>query len=670
MKLPSSQEPIDPAFLLGYLRGFAEEFILGKKIGKGGSGTVFVATRRSDGAELAVKLIPKVLNDPNVSERKRAAQLPSIRHEVEVLLALRGTLNVAALEDVYEDARNVYLVMELCRGGELLGSGGSGPKRHYAYSERAVASFLRSVLKTIAQCHARSIIHRDIKPENFLLLSKDEGAPLKAIDFGLAVFFSPDSLPITAPNAEGTPWYLAPEACRAKWWPATDVWAAGVMAAYMLTGHYPFIDRMNPDMPDLARTLRVICFQELNQTGPEWEGLSDEAKEFVAHLLVKDPLKRPSATDALLHPFLKESDGSKKLDRPLHHSVVQRIQRFAQNGVFKRRVLEHIANDLVQMHFSADKDRSTHGGAVFRDRSVRGARAYEASVHGGRDDDPSYRMRPVSSYSQQERMAEGGSKDEGSMHSRRSFKGLASKEEGSVHGKWAMMNKEGSTGGSRRGRPPRAQNLVPAGVYLPVATPYSRRLAVLLDSLDVDRDGKVKRAGLQDSLVKMGYRLGDREAGELFDAVDVERQGEVGKAELSASLVDWKWVQDTYADRWVDSVKRVFEELDKDGDGELDADEIAAAFSGHLCPYEVDAAVHEALVEAAGPNGEKGKEAPKINFDHLLQLLQSPTAVDDLGLFDDRLSVHSSRYASGNIDDMIAAQKRGQGGKGFLCCFG
>ncbi len=51
------------------------------------------------------------------------------------------------------------------------------------------------------------------------------------------------------------PRYLAPEACRAKWYPASDVWSCGVMAAYLLTGHYPFVDKISPAMPDLARTL-------------------------------------------------------------------------------------------------------------------------------------------------------------------------------------------------------------------------------------------------------------------------------------------------------------------------------------------------------------------------------------------------------------------------------
>jgi hypothetical protein len=116
----------------------------------------------------------------------------------------------------------------------------------------------------------------------------------------------------------------------------------------------------------------------------------------------------------------------------------------------------------------------------------------------------------------------------------------------------------------------------------------------------------------------------------------------------------------------------VFEAMDVDGDGQLDAAEIAAAFGGHLDPYEVDAAVHEALLEATGVN-EEGKEGEggggKIDFQHLLGLLEDGWGGDDLGLFDDRLSDHSSRRYSGNIDDLLAAERRAKWGP-LACCFG
>ena len=72
-----------------------------------------------------------------------------------------------------------------------------------------VASFMRAVLRTLAQCHSHHILHRDVKPGNFMLASDDEAAPLKAIDFGLAVSFDPAALPMTELGLEGTPWCAA-----------------------------------------------------------------------------------------------------------------------------------------------------------------------------------------------------------------------------------------------------------------------------------------------------------------------------------------------------------------------------------------------------------------------------------------------------------------------------
>lgn len=77
---------------------------------------------------------------------------------------------------VFEDEQAVHIVMEYCRGGELIHRIGL---RHY--SERTVASYMRAVLRTLMQCHALRILHRDIKPGNFMLLNESDTAPLKAI---------------------------------------------------------------------------------------------------------------------------------------------------------------------------------------------------------------------------------------------------------------------------------------------------------------------------------------------------------------------------------------------------------------------------------------------------------------------------------------------------------
>ena len=75
----------------------------------------------------------QVLEGSQWSQQKRDGHLSAIRQEVDSLRKLRGSLNVATLEDVYEDENQVHIIMELCRGGELVHRIGS---QHY--SERTV----------------------------------------------------------------------------------------------------------------------------------------------------------------------------------------------------------------------------------------------------------------------------------------------------------------------------------------------------------------------------------------------------------------------------------------------------------------------------------------------------------------------------------------------------
>jgi hypothetical protein len=346
-----------------------------------------------------------------------------------------------------------------------------------------------------------------------------------------------------------------------------------------------------------------------------------------------------------------------------------RLQRFGQGSIFKRTMLELVARDLIAMHFRPEP--STHGGAVFKERSVRSGAAYlEGSRRGG---------------------SAGG------------LPGLGAFWDRSVRGgdRSSRGGDRSSRGGDRSSRGG-DRSVRGAGVYLPIATPYSRRLATLLDSLgDGNNSGTgtlITRTSLRGSLKRLGYRVDNAEADSLFDLVDVGKKGQVSRTELSASLLDWKWVRDTYKDRWVESVERLFRELDGDGDGELAPEEIAAALSGGLCEYEVDAAVHEALLEALeapedGPGcliddldapqtqdsegagskaaaggtfkqqslGRPSSRAHAIDFQHFLRLLQEEP---DAALFDDRLSAHTSRAVTAELE-LERGPRRG------LCgCFG
>ena len=133
------------------------------------------------------------------------AFIENVRREVRILRALSGHHNLVKFYDACEDANNVYIIMELCEGGELLDRILS---RGGKYSEEDAKVIVRQILSIVAFCHIQGVVHRDLKPENFLFTTKDEHAPMKAIDFGLSDFIRPDE---RLNDIVGSTYYVAPE---------------------------------------------------------------------------------------------------------------------------------------------------------------------------------------------------------------------------------------------------------------------------------------------------------------------------------------------------------------------------------------------------------------------------------------------------------------------------
>jgi calcium-dependent protein kinase len=220
-----------PAAAVGTVLGRPMEdvratFSVGKELGRGQFGVTHLCTHKASGEKLACKTIAK---------RKLASRedVDDVRREVQIMHHLSGQPNVVGLRSAYEDKHNVHLVMELCAGGELF-------DRIIAkgqYTERAAASLLRTIVQIVHTCHSMGVMHRDIKPENFLLLSKDEDAPLKATDFGLSVFFKEGEV---FRDIVGSAYYIAPEVLKRKYGPEADIWSVGVMLYIFLAGVPPF----------------------------------------------------------------------------------------------------------------------------------------------------------------------------------------------------------------------------------------------------------------------------------------------------------------------------------------------------------------------------------------------------------------------------------------------
>lgn len=287
---------------------FEQLYELGKEIGHGGYATAYIATHRDTRLRYACKVIDMEHLDAlhrTQSGTRNGYPRSQLENELRVLKELQYSPHVARFQDAFQCKKLLYIVMELCEGGTIAEAVNKIPAdKGLAYKEAMIQSLMRSVLQTLAVCHATGILHRDVKPDNFLLLDDEEGSRIKAVDFGLSAFFSQglSNPECTGLKLQGTPCFIPPEALQDVFCPAGDIWGAGIVAYHLLTGKFPFDDRSAT--PDVNEVFHAIVNEPLELDIEELQGYSQEAKSFIRQLLQRDPKARPTARDALHHPWV------------------------------------------------------------------------------------------------------------------------------------------------------------------------------------------------------------------------------------------------------------------------------------------------------------------------------------------------------------------------------
>ncbi|RRT53743.1 hypothetical protein BHE74_00011894 [Ensete ventricosum] len=261
-----------------------------------------------------------------------AIAIEDVRREVKILRALTGHNNLVHFYDAYEDNDNVYIIMELCEGGELLDRILS---RGGTYSENDAKAVMLQILNVVAFCHLQGVVHRDLKPENFLFTSKDENSQLKAIDFGLSDFVKPDE---RLNDIVGSAYYVAPEVLHRSYSTEADVWSIGVIAYILLCGSRPFWARTESGI------FRAVLKADPSFTEPPWTSISPEAKDFVKRLLSKDPRRRMTAAQALCHPWIRNYNDIKV---PLDILVFRLIKAYLRSSSLRKAALRALSKTLT-----------------------------------------------------------------------------------------------------------------------------------------------------------------------------------------------------------------------------------------------------------------------------------------------------------------------------------
>jgi calcium-dependent protein kinase len=267
-------------------------------IGKGGFGRVYKVRHKLSNQYRAMKII----QCKSSSEQHTLA----INKEINILKNLDHP-NIIKVYEFYSSEKYVYIINELCTGGELFDK--IVDVKHF--SESVACNIMRQLLSAIAYCHEKGVIHRDLKPENILIESSEEKNKdffnIKVIDFGTCEILKKKKLT----EQIGTSFYIAPEVLKNGYNEKCDLWSCGVILYILLCGSPPFYGKNEKEI------FKKILDGNFTFRHKIWNKISTEAKNLVLKLLQVNPTKRISAQEALEDVWFQKN---LSINNPLENS--------------------------------------------------------------------------------------------------------------------------------------------------------------------------------------------------------------------------------------------------------------------------------------------------------------------------------------------------------------
>lgn len=287
-------------------------------------------------------------------EKKSAEARPRVLREVEILHKCKRHSNILQLKDFFETNSQFYLVFEKMEGGPLL----AHIQRLEHFTEQEASLVVVDIASALCFLHSKGIAHRDLKPENVLCSDPHRISPVKICDFDLS---SVASVPGQPPQQATTPMlytpvgsaeFMAPEVVETLTGEAfsydkkCDLWSLGVTLYIMLSGYPPFYGRCGNQCGwdeggecDKCQDMLMERIQNGHYEFPSehWENVSEEAKDLISHLLVKDVNKRYTADQVLSHSWVQKKAPETPLDTPLilkrNPSITSELAHFAAQSI-------------------------------------------------------------------------------------------------------------------------------------------------------------------------------------------------------------------------------------------------------------------------------------------------------------------------------------------------
>eukprot|EP00388_Colpodella_angusta_P024410 GDKJ01063917.1.p1 GENE.GDKJ01063917.1~~GDKJ01063917.1.p1 ORF type:complete len:1157 (+),score=269.35 GDKJ01063917.1:1-3471(+) len=294
------------------------DYEFGEKVGEGTFGVVRLLKHKATKTLRAMKIV-----------NKSSTNKDAIQEEIKILAKIDHP-NLVRLIEYYEDQFNYFLVFEHYSGGELF----DRIKEKGTHSENYAATIIKQVLQALQYLHENKIVHRDLKPENIILESKQPDAPIRVIDFGTASMAAKHSTVV------GTPYYIAPEVIKQNYDSKCDIWSVGVILYILLSGRPPFFGDSE------RKILAAVQVGKYSFRDPVWSTVSEDAKGLIRKLLTYDPAKRPSAAEALTHPWFEKASKNVVSADDAKNALSQ-VKNFGTNFLLQRAIMSYVSAQLT-----------------------------------------------------------------------------------------------------------------------------------------------------------------------------------------------------------------------------------------------------------------------------------------------------------------------------------
>ena len=302
-----------------------------KDIQSGTTGSVSKILHKELNIQRALKYINTKNNQKLLNEAKR---------EISILKNLDHP-NIEKIYEYYEKENdNINIVMELIDGQELF----SKLMKETRFSEQNTAIIMYQIFSSIKYCHDNGIIHRDIKAEN-IIVQDEKHLFVKLIDFGSCEILTSSKL--TSTYKVGSPSYIAPEILNGEEYDySVDIWSLGVLMYYLLCGNKPFTGTTEQDIYKEIKTKEVKFKDKI------WDNISNEAKNLIKSMLVKNKKKRINInqclySDWIINNIKKNNVSNIHDEKYLKEHIIKNIIKFKNINQIQLLALFYIIHNLI-----------------------------------------------------------------------------------------------------------------------------------------------------------------------------------------------------------------------------------------------------------------------------------------------------------------------------------